>query len=197
MAPVKRIRGLRDVPQIDNTAALQVGTDTRTVADVSIPYGDLAVHRSVFGQTGKGKSTLLTNNFRSLMETGVGGCFIDPKGDDSKRLLQILPEERLDDIVWIEPSAPGEYISGSNFSSTNVNPDNPHYDTIVANLVEDMVKVLSAEDTWHTRMDRIARTLITVMNEYNQKTPDDVLDLNFVDMYHVLKDEGSRQEFRR
>jgi len=184
------------IPRENPDAALHIGTDTRTGYDVSIDKENLFVHRAIFGQTGKGKSTLLTNNFRSLMETGAGGCFIDPKGDDSLRLLQILPEDRLDDVIWIEPSAAGEYISGFNFISTNVSPDAPHYDTIVSNLVEDMVKVLSAEDTWHTRMDRVARTLITVMNEYNRRTPDDILDLNFVDMYYILKDEGSRHEFR-
>ena len=187
---------LEEVPREHPEAALFVGKGTRNGRDASIDKDHLFRHRAVFGVTGYGKSTLLTNDARQLIESGAGLCFIDPKGDDARRLMKIMPEHRLDDVVWIEPGATGDYLSGFNFISLNMDPDDDAYNAALASLVEDLKKMLAAnDDYWGPRMDRVAQSIITGMNLYNSRTPDSAPEMNFVDMYYVLKSEASRHEF--
>ncbi|OYR78895.1 hypothetical protein DJ71_16975 [Halorubrum sp. E3] len=187
---------LEEVPREHPDAALFVGKGTRNGRDASIDKDHLFRHRAVFGVTGYGKSTLLTNDARQLIESGAGLCFIDPKGDDARRLMKIMPEHRLDDVVWIEPGATGDYLSGFNFISLNMDPDDDAYNAALASLVEDLKKMLAAnDDYWGPRMDRVAQSIITGMNLYNSRTPDSAPEMNFVDMYYVLKSEASRHEF--
>ncbi|OYR62530.1 TraM recognition domain-containing protein [Halorubrum ezzemoulense] len=189
-------RVLEELPREHPDAPLFVGKGTRNGRDASIDKDHLFRHRAVFGVTGYGKSTLLTNDARQLIESGAGLCFIDPKGDDARRLMKIMPEHRLDDVVWIEPGATGDYLSGFNFISLNMDPDDDAYNAALASLVEDLKKMLAAnDDYWGPRMDRVAQSIITGMNLYNSETPDDAPEMNFVDMYYVLKSEASRHEF--
>ncbi|MDB2243047.1 TraM recognition domain-containing protein [Halorubrum ezzemoulense] len=189
-------RVLEELPREHPDAPLFVGKGTRNGRDASIDKDHLFRHRAVFGVTGYGKSTLLTNDARQLIESGAGLCFIDPKGDDARRLMKIMPEHRLDDVVWIEPGATGDYLSGFNFISLNMDPDEDAYNAALASLVEDLKKMLAAnDDYWGPRMDRVAQSIITGMNLYNSETPDDAPEMNFVDMYYVLKSEASRHEF--
>ena len=187
---------LEELPREHPDAPLFVGKGTRNGRDASIDKDHLFRHRAVFGVTGYGKSTLLTNDARQLIESGAGLCFIDPKGDDARRLMKIMPEHRLDDVVWIEPGATGDYLSGFNFISLNMDPEEDAYNAALASLVEDLKKMLAAnDDYWGPRMDRVAQSIITGMNLYNSRTPDDAPEMNFVDMYYVLKSEASRHEF--
>jgi len=189
-------RVLEELPREHPEAPLFVGKGTRNGRDASIDKDHLFRHRAVFGVTGYGKSTLLTNDARQLIESGAGLCFIDPKGDDARRLMKIMPEHRLDDVVWIEPGATGDYLSGFNFISLNMDPEDDAYNAALASLVEDLKKMLAAnDDYWGPRMDRVAQSIITGMNLYNSQTPDDAPEMNFVDMYYVLKSEASRHEF--
>lgn len=187
---------LEELPREHPDAPLFVGKGTRNGRDASIDKDHLFRHRAIFGVTGYGKSTLLTNDARQLIESGAGLCFIDPKGDDARRLMKIMPEHRVDDVVWIEPGATGDYLSGFNFLSLNMDPDDDAYNAALASLVEDLKKMLAAnDDYWGPRMDRVAQSIITGMNLYNSRTPDDAPEMNFVDMYYVLKSEASRHEF--
>jgi DNA helicase HerA-like ATPase len=121
---------------------LFLGTDVRKQEDATIPKETFYRHAAVLGVTGYGKSTLLTNNMKQLIEAGNGLCFIDPKGDDSERLAEIIPEDRRDDVIWIEPGGSGDLISGFNFINVGLPPDHPHIETAVSALVFDLKKML-------------------------------------------------------
>jgi len=177
------------------TSPLWVGTGTRKGRDASIPRESLFEHSYVVGLTGTGKSTYMTNALKQVAEWGYGACFIDPKGDDSRRLIRILPEHRLDDVVWIEPSSTSGYVSGINFIDVGLPPDHDLYSVALSNVIEDLVKLLGAGDYWGPRMNRVARNLLRAMNEYNRMTGDTEPDLTLVDLYYVLESTASREEF--
>ena len=61
-------------------------------------------HMYVIGQTGMGKSVFLENIAFQDMCDGRGFAFIDPHGDAVEALLQRVPEERIDDIIYFDPS---------------------------------------------------------------------------------------------
>lgn len=101
----ERARKMLSNGRWDDDASIWLGIGTRRGRDVGIDQQAMFRHVACFGTNGYGKSTLLTNVFRQIAELGVGGCYIDPGGDDSERLLEILPKHRLDDMIWIEPGS--------------------------------------------------------------------------------------------
>lgn len=64
---------------------------------------DALQHLHVVGPTGVGKSTLLLNLITQDMKDGRGVVVIEPKGDLIAQVLERVPENRLDDVVLIDP----------------------------------------------------------------------------------------------
>lgn len=61
-------------------------------------------HFYVIGQTGTGKTTLLKRMIRQDILNGDGVCMIDPHGSDIQDILSYVPENRLKDLVYFDPS---------------------------------------------------------------------------------------------
>lgn len=61
-------------------------------------------HIHIIGQTGVGKSVLQENlAFQDMMD-GRGFAFVDPHGDSVEALLSKVPKERVEDVVYFNPS---------------------------------------------------------------------------------------------
>jgi hypothetical protein len=50
-----------------------------------------------------GKSTLLENMAIQDIQNGQGLAFIDPHGSTAAKLLDYIPEHRIDDVVYFAP----------------------------------------------------------------------------------------------
>ncbi len=61
-------------------------------------------HFYVIGQTGTGKTTLLKNMITQDIREGAGVCMIDPHGTDIVDVLSAIPPERMDDVIYFDPS---------------------------------------------------------------------------------------------
>ena len=61
-------------------------------------------HTHIIGASGTGKSTLLFNLIRQDIENGEGVAVLDPHGDLIERILGIIPTNRIDDVVLVDPS---------------------------------------------------------------------------------------------
>ncbi len=61
-------------------------------------------HMYVIGQTGMGKSVFLENMAFQDMCDGRGFAFIDPHGDAVEAILQRVPQERIDDVIYFDPA---------------------------------------------------------------------------------------------
>jgi hypothetical protein len=61
-------------------------------------------HMYVIGQTGTGKTTLLKQMIRQDILNGDGVCMIDPHGSDIQDILSYVPKERLEDLIYFDPS---------------------------------------------------------------------------------------------
>ncbi len=61
-------------------------------------------HMYVIGQTGTGKTTFLKQMIRQDILNGDGVCMIDPHGSDIADVLSYIPQERLDDLIYFDPS---------------------------------------------------------------------------------------------
>ena len=61
-------------------------------------------HFYVIGQTGTGKSTLLKNMVIQDIQSGAGVCYIDPHGTDIVDVMSSIPPDRIDDVIYFDPS---------------------------------------------------------------------------------------------
>ena len=175
--------------------AVHLGFGAREGGDVAIERDNYRRHTARFGTTGSGKTTDMINEFRQLMiNEDAGGCFIDPKGSDTIRLIEVLPDNRLDDLIVVEPTGREGYVSGFNFIDVGIDPGEEHYNAAVSMLIENLIEMLGADDYWGPRMDRVSRNLIRAMHEYNNRYPARP-DLTLADFYYLLNSAASRREF--
>ena len=71
---------------------------------IRLGVNDRRRHTYIIGQTGMGKSKLLENlAYQDIMD-GRGFCFIDPHGDSVEELLGMIPQSRMDDVIYFDPS---------------------------------------------------------------------------------------------
>ena len=61
-------------------------------------------HFYVIGQTGTGKSSILSTMARQDLRAGRGIAVLDPHGDFAQWLLDFIPKERADQLVYFDPS---------------------------------------------------------------------------------------------
>ena len=72
--------------------------------DVRMTKSDRLRHLYVIGQTGTGKSVFLKNLVIQDILAGNGVCFIDPHGSDVQDVLAAIPKERIEDVIYFDPT---------------------------------------------------------------------------------------------
>jgi len=72
--------------------------------EIRLSTNDRRRHTYIIGQTGTGKSKLLENLALQDMLDGKGFAFIDPHGDSAEELLGMVPKERVEDVIYFNPS---------------------------------------------------------------------------------------------
>jgi hypothetical protein len=60
-------------------------------------------HVYLIGMTGTGKTQLLEDWILQDIRNGKGLCFIDPHGDAVEELLEMIPPERAEDVIYFDP----------------------------------------------------------------------------------------------
>lgn len=85
---------------------LLIGYNTHAGRSLSVTLSaDQRVrHMHVIGASGTGKSTLLYNLIKQDIDNGAGVAVLDPHGDLIDRILGSIPEERIHDVVLLDPS---------------------------------------------------------------------------------------------
>ncbi|MDQ7021298.1 MAG: TraM recognition domain-containing protein [Candidatus Dojkabacteria bacterium] len=72
--------------------------------EVFLKPEDRLRHLYVIGQTGAGKSGFMGGCMIRDIKMGHGCAFIDPHGSDAEKILQQIPPERVEDVVFFDPS---------------------------------------------------------------------------------------------
>ncbi len=67
-----------------------------------IRLDDRRRHLYVVGKTGMGKSTLLLNMLVDDIQSRRGVCLVDPHGDLSEALLELIPKHRTNDVILFD-----------------------------------------------------------------------------------------------
>lgn len=74
-----------------------------TLTDIGLTEEERETHMYIIGRTGSGKTTMMFSMAKHDIEQGRGMAFLDPHGDAADDLVSIIPEKRLNDLVFINP----------------------------------------------------------------------------------------------
>lgn len=125
-----------------------------------IKDADRLNHIYVVGKTGTGKSTLLLNMAVSDMQRGNGICLIDPHGDIAEKILNYVPKDRINDVIYFNP-ADETHVIGFN-PLQDIPKDQQHL--VVAGLIATFKKIWI--DSWGPRLEYILRYTILTLFTY-------------------------------
>ena len=152
----------------------------RTIA-VCIGPEERVRHMHVVGASGTGKSTLLLNCIRQDILNGHGVGVLDPHGDLVEEILGLVPPERIDDVVLVDP-ADEEYSVGFNMLLA-------HSDLEKTLLASDLVSIFQRLSTsWGDQMGSVLQNAILAFLESSAGG-------TLADMRRFLVDPSFRAEF--
>ena len=121
-------------------------------------------HVYIVGKSGVGKSKLLELLVRPDVAYGHGLCFIDPHGDVIEALLDFIPENRIKDVVLIDPSD-SQYPASFN-PLANIDPGFKHQ--LTQGLIEVMERQFGAN--WTPRLEHVFRFTCLALLDYPDAT---------------------------
>jgi Type IV secretion-system coupling protein DNA-binding domain len=143
------------------SAVLGTNTHGQTVSITEEAWRQFLV---LFGATGTGKTTILRNLIRQVMQAGHGLLLLEPHSDLTKQVLADVPKERLKDVVLLDLMDAGAFPFGLSLFEC----DNPSNIVEVAKTAAMVQHVL--EKTWdvgpHTPvLAQVARHITYTMVE--------------------------------
>jgi CxxC-x17-CxxC domain-containing protein len=118
----------------------------------------------VIGKTGMGKTTLLENMVIDDIRSGRGVAVVDPHGEFAEKLLDFVPRERIDDVIYFNP-ADLEYPIAFNVIE-NVAPEYRHL--VTDGLVGVFYKLWA--ESWGPRLEYVLRNAILSLLEIPDST---------------------------
>lgn len=75
------------------------GTDT----PIGLTADERQRHLYIIGGTGNGKTTMMEYAIIQDIKNGKGVAAIDPHGDSARKILKYIPEERIKDVIYLNP----------------------------------------------------------------------------------------------
>ena len=127
--------------------------------EFGIKREDRRKHFYLLGKTGVGKSTVFKNMFISDILRGDGACMIDPHGELVEELLDFIPRERMDDVIYFNPTDT-QYPVGFNLLELK---DKSQRDLIADGVVEVFKKQFG--DSWGPRLQYILTNTVATLLE--------------------------------
>lgn len=125
-----------------------------------IKTDDRRRHIYVIGKTGMGKTVMMENMAIQDIQVGRGVGFVDPHGEAAERLLDFIPQNRINDVIYVNP-ADIEYPIAFNIMEE---VDVEHRHLVAGGLMGVFKKIWP--DVWSARMEYILNNCILALLEY-------------------------------
>jgi hypothetical protein len=144
-----------------------------------MPRSDRGRHLYIIGQTGVGKSGMLELLTISDIYSEFGFAVIDPHGDYAQNILQRIPAERANDVIYFNPADTDFPVA---FNPMEVN--DPKLKT---HTVSELIGVLKRMfESWGPRLEYILRYSLLALLDYP--------DATMLDITRILTDKKFRNE---
>src|SRR6202142_1294044 len=126
-----------------------------------VPFGiktdDRRRHMYLIGKTGMGKTTLMENMVIQDIRNGHGVAFLDPHGDSIQRILDAVPSNRVNDVIYFNPADLDYPVAFNILESVD-----PKYKHLVASGLMGVFTKIWA-NLWSARMEYILNNTILAL----------------------------------
>lgn len=129
-----------------------------------IKTDDRRRHVYVVGKTGMGKTEIILNMAIQDIQEGRGIGFIDPHGEAAERLLDFVPSNRVNDVVYFNPADLGYPLAFNVMEKV----DTEYHHLVASGLMGVFKKIWP--DVWSARMEYILNNAILALLEYPGST---------------------------
>lgn len=127
--------------------------------EFGIKMDDRRRHTYVVGKTGMGKSNLLENMVIADIRAGKGVAVIDPHGEFAEKVLDFVPESRIKDVVYFNPSDTKFPVAFNPLEEVG-----PEFRHLVASGIMGVFKKIWV-DAWSGRMEYILNNTLLALLE--------------------------------
>lgn len=129
-----------------------------------IKRDDRRRHFYVIGKTGMGKSKLMENMAIQDIQNGNGIAYVDPHGEGAESLLDYIPANRINDVVYFNPADLDHPVAFNVMEKV----DFKYRHLVAGGLMAVFKKVWP--DVWSARMEYILNNAILALLEYPNST---------------------------
>lgn len=148
-----------------------------------IKTDDRRRHMYVIGKTGMGKTTMMENMVLHDIYKGHGVGVVDPHGDFAEKIIDYIPANRINDVVYFNPADVNFPIG---FNILEVTSEEQKY-LVAAGLMAVFKKIWV--DMWSSRMEYILNNTLLALLDYPGST---LLGIN-----RMLSDKDYRKKVVR
>lgn len=129
-----------------------------------IKTDDRRRHVYLIGKTGMGKSTVLENMIISDIVAGRGVAVVDPHGDLAEKVVNFIPNNRINDTIYFNPADIDNPIAFNVLEKVDI-----HHRHLIASGLVGVFKKLWAE-SWGPRLEYVLRNAILALLDYPDST---------------------------
>ncbi len=141
-------------------------------------------HSYILGQTGSGKSWLMTRMIVQDIYNGDGVCFIDPHGQTAEMILERIPPERVEDVIYFN-AADFERPFGLNIMEYY---NEQHMHQIVNSFIALLIRLFDPHNQGYVgpmMQQAVRNSMLTAMSEKGS---------TLIEVVRILQDEKWVQE---
>jgi CxxC-x17-CxxC domain-containing protein len=149
---------------MDNIAVFAQTNYRNELKKFGIKTDDRRRHMYLIGKTGMGKSTILENMIIDDIKNGYGVAVVDPHGDLAEKIIEYIPDNRVNDVVYFNPSDIHFPIAFNVVEQVE-----PHLRHLVASGLIGVFQKLWA-DSWGPRLEYILRNAILAILDFPGST---------------------------
>ena len=129
-----------------------------------IKTDDRRRHMYLIGKTGMGKTVMIKNMAIQDIQEGKGVGFVDPHGEAAEELLDFIPANRVNDVIYFNPADLDYPIAFNIMEKVDVE----HRHLVASGLMGVFKKIWP--DVWSARMEYILNNSILALLEYPGST---------------------------
>ena len=186
-----------------------------TITPIGLTDAERERHLYIIGGTGNGKTTMLFYSILQDIRAGNGIAVLDPHGDLAERILRYIPEDRIKDVIYMNPDDLTHPIGMNLLELTEgVTGDDllREKDLITEAAISVLRKIFSDDDSGGHRIEYVLRnaiqtaltlegsTLFTIFEllndaKYRRKVVKGLEDKNLKDFWD--NELGKAGEFQR
>ncbi|MEK9154995.1 MAG: DUF87 domain-containing protein [Patescibacteria group bacterium] len=153
---------------------------------VYITEDDRRRHVYVIGQTGTGKSNLMTNMIIEDINQGKGVSVIDPHGELAEKILNRIPARRAEDVIVFDPA---DIMHPAGLNMLEYDFSRPEEKTFIVNEMQSIFNRLFLAETMGPMFEQYMRNALLLLMEDAVNEPATLIEVPrvFTDAEYRMK----------